>query len=326
MTRRRQLGAALCWMAAGPAARTAYAAAEFPLRPVTLVVPFAAGGPTDVTARIYAQAISSDLGQPVVIDNKPGAGGTLGGGQVARAQADGYTLLWGGTSTLAVAPSLYPKLPYDPVESFEPISRAVIGPLVLAVNTKLGVRNVAELVALAKAKRGALNFGSAGTGSIIHLTGELFKLRADVDIVHIPYKGNAPVMSDLLGGQLDMAFVALGHMLPHIAKGDVRALATTDTRRSAIAPDIPTVAEAGYPGFDSREWFGLVAPKGVPREVIERLNAAFRRAGDQAVVKAEIAKLGYSPVQETTAQFAAAITSESKKWREVISRANVKPE
>ena len=313
------------WLTAGltaPAAR----AADYPARPITLIVPFAAGGPTDVTARIYAQAISTELGQPVVIDNRPGAGGTLGGGQAARATADGYTLLWGGTSTLAVAPSLFAKLPYDPVASFQPISRAVIGPLVLAVNNKLGVRSVAELIALAKAKRGSLNFGSAGVGSIIHLTGELFKSRAGVDIVHIPYKGNAPVMADLIGGQLDMAFVALGHMLPHMAKGDIRAVAITSAQRNALAPDLPTVAEEGFPGFESREWFGLVAPKGVPQDITTRLNAAFRRAGAQSSVQREIGKLGYAAVQETPVQFAAAMAAESQKWREVITRANVEPQ
>lgn len=299
---------------------------KYPDKPITLIVPFAAGGPTDVTARIFGQAISTELGQPVVIDNKPGAGGTLGGAQAARAEANGYTLLWGGTSTLAVAPSLYTKLPYDPVKSFQPISRAVIGPLVLAVNTKLGVRNVTELVALAKEKKGALSFGSAGIGSIIHLTGELFKSLAGVEMLHVPYRGNAPVMTDLMSGQLDMAFVALGHMLPHIAKGDIRALAITSAQRNSLAPDLPTIAEEGYPGFESREWFGLVAPKGVSPEIITRLNTAFRNAAAQPSVQRDIGKLGYTSVQETATHFSAAMVTEARKWREVIVRAKVEPQ
>jgi tripartite-type tricarboxylate transporter receptor subunit TctC len=323
--RRHQLRALGAWLASGLFASTADAAAAYPTRPIILIVPFPAGGPTDVTARIYAQAISAELGQPVVIDNRPGAGGTLGGGQAARAVADGYTLLWGGTSTLAVAPSLYAKIPYHPVSSFQPISRAVIGPLVLAVSNKLDVRKLSELVALAKGKPGVLNFGSAGVGSIIHLTGELFKLRSGADIVHIPYKGNAPVMTDLLAGQLDMAFVALGHMLPHISKGDIRAIAITSAQRNVLAPDLPTIAEEGYAGFESREWFGLVAPKGVPSEITARLNAAFRHASAEPSVNREIARLGYTSIQESPTQFADAMAMESQKWRDVIVRAKVEP-
>lgn len=298
-------------------------AADYPNRPITLIVPFAAGGPTDVTARIFARAIAPELGQTVVVDNRPGAGGILGGGQVARAEADGYTLLWGGTSTLAVAPSLYASLPYDPIKSFQPVSRAVRGPLVLAVNNKLPVRTVADIVALAKAKPGTLTFGSAGAGSIIHLTGELFKARAEIDMIHVPYKGNAPVLTDLTGDHLDMAFVALGHMLPHIQDGGLRPIAISSLERNPLVPDLPTMAESGYPGFESLEWFGLLAPKGIPADVLGKLNSAFRHAGQQPEVHAALAKLGYSPVDETPEQFAEAIVAEGRKWKRVLTDAKI---
>ncbi|MDX3907792.1 MAG: tripartite tricarboxylate transporter substrate binding protein [Pigmentiphaga sp.] len=301
-------------------------ATDYPKRPITLIVPFAPGGPTDVTARIFARAITSELGQSVVVDNRPGAGGTLGGGIAARAAADGYTLLWGGTSTLAVAPSLYSSLPYEPLKSFQPVSRAVRGPLVLVVSSKLPVHTVADVVALAKSKPGSLNFGSAGVGSIIHLTGELFKSRAGIDMVHVPYKGNAQVLTDLAGDHLDMAFVALGHMLTHLNDGGLRPIAITSSARNSLVPDLPTMAESGYPGFESLEWFGLVAPKEIPADVLEKLNTAFRHASTQQAVRADVARLGFSPVEETPQQFSEAIAAESAKWRQVVKEANVSVE
>ncbi|WP_338617232.1 tripartite tricarboxylate transporter substrate binding protein [Pigmentiphaga sp. CHJ604] len=315
----------LAWTLSAAALSAAWAA-DYPSRPVTLIVPFAAGGPTDVTARIFARAISPELGQTVVVDNRPGAGGTLGGGLAARAAADGYTLLWGGTSTLAVAPSLYASLPYDPLASFQPVSRAVRGPLVLAVNSKLPVRTVADVVALAKAKPGRLSFGSAGVGSIIHLTGELFKARAGIDMIHVPYKGNAQVLTDLTGDHLDMAFIALGHMLPHMQDGGLRPIAISSLERNPLVPDLPTLAESGYPGFESLEWFGLVAPKGIPADVLAKLNSAFRHASQHPSVRAEIAKLGYMPVDETPDQFSAAVVAEGRKWKQVVMDAKVSVE
>lgn len=314
--------ALLAWALATAILPSAWAA-DYPNRPVTLIVPFAAGGPTDVTARIFARAISSELGQTVVVDNRPGAGGTLGGGLVARAAADGYTLLWGGTSTLAVAPALYAKLPYDPQTSFQPVSRAVRGPLVLTARGKLPASTLSELVALAKSKPGRLSFGSAGVGSIIHLTGELLKMRAGIDMVHVPYKGNAQVLTDLDGNHLDVAFIALGHILPHMKDGGLRTIAITSSERHPLAPNLPTMAESGYPGFESLEWFGLVAPKGIPQEVLEKLNTAFRHASRQTAVTAEVAKLGYLAVDETPDQFKAAVVEEGKKWKRVVTDANV---
>ena len=300
-------------------------AADYPVKPVTLIVPFAAGGPTDVTARLFAKEISMELGQPVIVDNRPGAGGMTGGGAAARATPDGYTLLWGGTSTLAVAPALYAKLPYDPFKSFQPVSRAVRGPLVLVVNSKLPVNTLADLVKLARENPGKFNFGSAGVGSIIHLTGELLRSQANIDITHVPYKGNAQVMTDLTGGTLQMAFIALGHMLPHMRDGAIRPLAITSTERNPLAPEIPTVAET-FPGFESMEWFGLVAPAGIPPETLSKLNLAFRHASKRPELRDSIAKLGYLAVDETPEQFTEAIRTEGAKWRQVVTQANVQVE
>lgn len=300
-------------------------ATDYPVKPVTLIVPFAAGGPTDVTARMFAKEISTELGQPVIVDNRPGAGGMTGGSTAARATPDGYTLLWGGTSTLAVAPALYAKLPYDPLKSFQPVSRAVRGPLVLVVNSKLPVNSMADLVTLAREHPGKLNFGSAGVGSIIHLTGELLRSQANIDISHVPYKGNAQVMTDLTGGTLQMAFVALGHMLPHMRDGGIRPLAISSAERNPLAPDLPTVAET-FPGFESMEWFGLVAPAGIPADALSKLNLAFRHASKRAELRDSIAKLGYLAVDETPEQFTAAIRTEGAKWRQVVGQANVQVE
>lgn len=300
-------------------------AQEFPSKLMTLIVPFAAGGPTDVTARLFAKAISDELKQQVVVDNRPGAGGLLGGGVVARATPDGYTLLWGGTSTLAVAPSLYTKMPYDPFKSFQPVSRALRGPLVLVVNSKLQVNTLSELITLAKAKPGQLNFGSAGAGSIIHLTGELLKSQAKIDIHHIPYKGNAQVLTDLAAGVLDMAFIALGHVLSHLHDPNLRAIAISSLERNPLAPNLPTLAESGLPGFESMEWFGLVAPRGIPPQALERLNMAFRSASEQPQLRESIAKLGYTPIKESPEQFYDAMRVDGQKWRTVVTSANIQP-
>lgn len=298
----------------------------YPERVVTLIVPFAAGGPTDVTARIFAREIAGKLGQSVIVDNRPGAGGLLGGGAAARAKADGYTLLWGGTSTMAVAPSLYAKIPYDPLKSFQPISRAVKGPLVLIVNGKLPAKNLQELVAFAKENPDKINYGSAGVGSIIHLTGELLRVRAGIHLVHIPFKGNGEVFTEVVAGRLQMAFVALGQMLSHMKDGGVRAIAITSLDRNPLVPNLPTIAESGYEGFESIEWFGLVAPKGIPEPVLEKLSLAFRHASKSAAVKESVARLGYLPVDESPEQFTNAIKVESAKWKDVVVRARVRVE
>lgn len=298
-------------------------AAGFPDRPLKLIVPFAAGGPTDVTARIFSKAIGEELRQQVVVENRPGAGGTVGGGMAAKADADGYTLLWGGTSTMAVAPSLFRDLPYDPLTSFQPVSRAARGPLVLAVNSSIPVKNVAELIAYAKERPGKLNFGSAGVGSIIHLTGEMFKSRAGIEMEHVPYKGNAHVMTDLTGGVLHMAFVSLGHILPHMHDGKLQPIAITSLQRNPLAPDLPTFDESGLPGFESMEWFGLVAPAGIPEEAVTKLNQAFRVSSSRTDVREGVAALGYDSVDESPDDFRQAMKTEAAKWRSIIAEAGI---
>jgi tripartite-type tricarboxylate transporter receptor subunit TctC len=211
------------------------------------------------------------------------------------------------------------------LKSFQPVSRAVRGPLVLVVNSKLPVKTLADLVELARTNPGKLNFGSAGVGSIIHLTGELLRSEAKVDITHVPYKGNSQVMTDLTGGTLQMAFVALGHMLPHMRDGGIRPLAITSSERNPLAPDLPTVAET-FPGFESMEWFGLVAPAGIPAEALSKLNLAFRHASQKPELRDSVAQLGYMSVDETPEQFTAAIRQEGAKWRQVVTQANVQVE
>lgn len=300
-----------------------HADSNFPSKPIKLIVPFAAGGPTDVTARIFAKAISEELKQAVVVENRPGAGGTLGGSMVSRATPDGYTLLWGGTSTMAVAPSLFKSLPYEPLTSFQPVSRAVQGPLVLVINSQLPVQNVQELVAYAKKNPAKINYGSAGLGSIIHLTGEMFKSRAGIDIVHVPYRGNGFVMTDLSSGVVQMAFIALGHVLPHLRDGHVRALAITSKERNSLAPDLPTLNESGFAGFESEEWFGLMAPVGIPADALSRLNQAFRKASSRPDVRNNVSALGYESVEESPQHFSQAIKAGSAKWQGVITSANI---
>ncbi len=295
----------------------------YPDRPVTLLVPFSAGGPTDVTARLFAQAMALETGKPVIIENRPGAGGTTGGGIAARARPDGYTLLWAGTSTLAVAPALYGRLPYDARQSFQPVGRVMTGPLALVVTGKLPVRTIGELVALARAKPDVINYGSAGIGSVIHLTGEMFRKRADIEITHIPYKGNAEVLTDLSAGRLQMAFMALGQVIPQLQKGGIRVLAVTSLQRVPSLPQVPTVAESGYPGFESVEWFGLLAPAGTPPDVLERLRQVYGRAANQRAVVEGIAALNYSPIKDTPEQFAQAIANDSQKWRGVSTAAGI---
>jgi tripartite-type tricarboxylate transporter receptor subunit TctC len=300
---------------------TSSRAAAYPVRPITLIVPFAPGGPTDASARLFAKAVGSAIGQTIVVDNRPGAGGTLGGGVAARAAADGYTLLWGGTSTIAVAPGLYPTLPYDPVTSFQPISRAVTGPLVLGVSKKLDCTSVAQLVDMARQRPGQLNYGSSGVGSILHLTGEMLKANAGVDIVHVPYKGASYVMTDLAAGTLQMAFLGLGHAMAHTS--EIRILATSGRHRSPQLPAIPTMIESGQRDFESMEWFGLLAPAGLPPAVLEKLSAAYSQASQTASVRDGVASLELEAVNESPEQFRLAIASEGAKWKTIIQNAHI---
>ena len=310
--------------AAAAAVAPGTSAQSYPSKPVTIVVPFPPGGPTDITARTLAALLANQLGQQFVVDNKPGAGGTLGSGLVAKAPPDGYTLLWGGSSTLAVAPSLFSGLSYDPVKSFAPVSLAASGPLVLAATPMLQANNLRELIALAKSAPGRLNFASAGTGTSTHLTGELFKSQAGIDIVHVPYKGGGPALNDVLGGQVQLIFETLTIVLPHVKAGKLKAFAVTGSTRHPLIPEIPTVAESGFPGFESTVWFGLVAPAGTPREIVQRLGAEIHRAASSRELQETFAKQGLDTVANSPEAFEEWIRGESVKWGQVVRASGAK--
>jgi tripartite-type tricarboxylate transporter receptor subunit TctC len=297
--------------------------AQFPNRAVHVVVPFPAGGPTDVLTRALGQKLSERWSQPVVVDNKPGAGGAIGSDFVAKSAPDGYTLLMATTSTHSIGPSLQ-KMPYDPVKDFAPVSQVSNATNVLVVSPKLGVSSVRELVALAKAKPGALNFASSGIGTIPHLTGELFKHLAGVDIVHVPYKGTGLSIPDLANGQVALLFDSIVTAQTHVKSGTVKALAISSPRRSPLMPELPTMIEAGVAGFESETWFGLLAPAGTPPDIVSRISADTASALADAGLRARFAAAGAETVGGTPAQLAERIKADTAKWAEVIKAANVK--
>lgn len=291
---------------------------DYPAKQVTLVVPFAAGGGTDGTARVVATALSLQLGKPVVVENRPTSGGVASTTQVANSKPDGYTLLWANTTTMGVAPYLYPNVAYDPVKSFQHISRVATGPLTLVINPAVPAKNLKELIAYAKSKPNALNFGSAGIGTVIHLTGELLKSRNNIDIVHVPYKGNAAALTDVMSGQIQMMFIGVGHVGQYVKSGKLRAIAIASAKRHPLMPDLPTFAESGMPDFEITEWFGLAAPAGIPPNVLDKLNDAFRKASASEPVRAAISGYGYDTVSETPETFRAAVEREGARWKSVI--------
>jgi tripartite-type tricarboxylate transporter receptor subunit TctC len=297
--------------------------AQYPNHAVHVVVPFPAGGPTDVLTRALGQKLSQRWSQPVVVDNKPGAGGAIGSDFVAKSAPDGYTLLMATTSTHSIGPSLQ-KMPYDPVKDFAPVSQVSNATNVLVVSPKLGVSSVRELVALAKAKPGALNFASSGVGTIPHLTGEMFKHMAGVDIVHVPYKGTGLSIPDLANGQVSLLFDSIVTAQTHVKSGNVKALAISSPRRSPLMPELPTMIEAGIAGFESETWFGLLAPAGTPPDIVSRISADTAAALAEADLRARFAAAGAETVGGTPAQLAARIKADAAKWAEVIRAANVK--
>ncbi|MDR6855669.1 tripartite tricarboxylate transporter substrate binding protein [Variovorax guangxiensis] len=311
-TRRRILLAAA--LAAAPLA----AWAAFPERPLRLVVPFPAGGAADLMARGLAQHLGEQLGQQVVVDNRGGAGGTVACEIVARAPADGYTLLFGTMGTQAINPALYSKLRYDPLKDFAPIALTHITPRVLVVGPSVKARNVGELIALARAKAGQLTYGSAGNGSSSHLSGALFESLAGVDLVHVPYKGSAPLLTDLLAGRVDATFDSFTVYEEHIKSGRVRALAVTSRTRMAALPQVPTLAEAGLPGYEVSNWLGVLAPAGTPKEIVTALHAAVIRAVADAGMKRQLTALGIEPAASTPDEFSALIRSEIPKWARLV--------
>ncbi|HEX4555431.1 MAG TPA: tripartite tricarboxylate transporter substrate binding protein [Xanthobacteraceae bacterium] len=300
------------------------ARAAYPERPIRLIVPFAAGGAVDSVARVLGKALSANLGGSIVIDNRGGAGGVIGMEAVAHASADGYTLLL-SHSGLAAMPGLYRDLPFDPARDFAGVVTAASGAYVLAVNSAEPFTSVADLIAFAKANPGRLTYGSAGAGSIIHLAGEFFKRTAGVELVHVPYKGAAPAITDLVGGQIRMMFAPAVNALPLAAAGKLRALAVTSAKRSRLAPDLPTVAESGLPGFEVTGWYGLAAPAATAAAAVTRLNAETNRAlaADEPVE--QLRQQGLEPVGDTPEQASAWIRTEVAQWTRVIRDAGIKP-
>ncbi|HET9733791.1 MAG TPA: tripartite tricarboxylate transporter substrate binding protein [Burkholderiales bacterium] len=297
--------------------------AQYPNRPVKLVVPFPPAGATDIVGRIVAQKLGEQMGQSVVVENKPGAGGSIGSDLVAKSAPDGYTLLMATSSTHSIGPVLQ-KLPYDPLKDFAPITHVANVPNVLVVSPVLPVTSVKELIAYAKARPGQLNFASSGVGTIVHLNGELFKMLAGVDLVHVPYKGTALSIPDVANGSVAMLFDSLASVQPHIKSGRVRPIAVNAQKRSALLPEIPTLAEAGMPAFDRYTWFGMFAPAGTPRDIVTRVNAEVATALKAPDLLERFAAAGAEAVGSTPEQFVERIKSDAAKWAEVIKAANVK--
>lgn len=295
-------------------------AQAFPTKAITIVVPFSAGGTTDILARVLGQFISKDLGQPVIIDNRAGAGGNIGTQLVARAAPDGYTILMGTVGTHAINQSLYPKLAFDPIKDFAPLTRVALVPNLLVANPAQPFKTVKELMAYAKANPGKVTFGSSGSGTSIHLSGELFKQMAGVDLQHVAYKGSAPAVNDLLGNHIAIMFDNMPSAISHVKAGKLRPLAVTTAQRSPALPDVPTVAEAGVPGYEATSWFGLLAPAKTPAPVVAKLNAAILKALADPDVKNKLLEQGAEPAGETPAQFAAFIASETVKWGKIVKQ------
>jgi tripartite-type tricarboxylate transporter receptor subunit TctC len=294
------------------------ARADYPERPVTIVVGFPPGGPSDVLARVIAGKLSELLGRPFVVDNRPGAGGNVAGEVVAHAEPDGYTLLMGNNSILATNASLYSKIGFDPVKDFSPISLIGSQANILVVNPNVPAQTMGELIALAKANPGKLNFASSGFGAAAHLAGELFKTMAQIDIVHVPYKGAGPALEDVISGQDQMMFATAASVVGMIKSGQVRALAVTTLKRTAILPDLPTMDELGLKGFEATTWHGLVAPDGTPKDIVATLHRAVVAALNDAEVRHSLTELGVDIVGDSPEEFSAYIQAEIPKWAAVI--------
>ena len=315
-----------CWAIAALLAvfaQNAFAQA-YPTHSIRLVVPFPAGGTTDILARAAAQKLSESLGQAVVVDNRPGAAGNIGADLVAKSAPDGYTLLMGTVGTHAINPSLYAKMPYDHVKDFVPVVLVAGVPNVLAVYPAFPVNSVAELIALAKSKPGTINFASSGSGTSIHMSGELFKALAGVDMTHIPYKGSSPALTDLMGGQVQIMFDNLPSSLPLIKAGKLRAIAVTSLTRAPALPDVPTISESGLPGFEASSWFGVLAPAGTPAPIVAKLNADVNKWLQSPEAREQLLAQGANAAGGTPEQFAAHIRAETEKWAKVVKASGAK--
>lgn len=292
-------------------------AQSYPDKPIHFVVPFAAGGTTSILARALADRLGPVIGQPVVVDNRPGAGGNIGAQLVAEAAPDGYTMLMGPIG-LAINPALYPKLSYDPLKDLAPVTLYGGVPNLLVVNPQVPAQTVAELIDYARAHPGKLTFASNGQGTSSHLAAEMLKSAAKLDIVHVPYKGGAPAMQDLIGGQVNMLFDQMPAVMPQVTSGRVRALGISSATRSPAAPSIPTVAESGIPGFDMTVWFGVLVPAGTPAAIVEKLNTSIRKVLDEPEFRAWLAERGVETMHGTPQTFADFLKSETKRWAEVV--------
>lgn len=301
-------------------------AQQYPTRPVRLVVPFTPGGSTDILARLVAQKLTEAFGKQVIVDNRGGAGGTIGVDIVAKSPADGYTLVMGHIGTFGVNPTLYPKLPYDAVRDFQPITLVAMVPNLLSVNPKLPAKSVKELIALAQSKPGGLNYGSGGNGSAAHLATEYFKLLAKVNIVHVPYKGTGPAVIDLIAGNISMMITGVPPQLGQIKAGRLRPLAVATSKRLALFPELPTIAEAGVAGYEATQWYGVLAPAGTPRDIVAKLNAAISAAIKGQEVRDRLATEAAEPVGNSPEEFHAYIKQEIARWAPVIKASGARPD
>jgi tripartite-type tricarboxylate transporter receptor subunit TctC len=323
LSRRQAATLALAVLAAA-AAPLALGQAAYPTKTIKIVVPFPPGGSTDLLARRIGEKLAASMGQPVIVENKPGAGGTTGADGVAKSPADGYTLLMGVTGSNAIAASLYPKLPYDPLKDFAPVTQVVSAPLVLSVNASSPIRNVRDYIAAAKA--GQMTYGSPGNGTSMHLTGEMFDMVTGVKLTHVPYKGSAPAMNDLLGGTLQSMFGDVLVLLPQIKAGKVTPLAVTSTKRHPLLPDVPTLAESGAAGlnsFEATSWQGLFAPAATPRDIVVKLNREVVKALESPDIKEFFGSQGFIVAGSTPEQFKSLIEVEVPKWARVVKAGKV---
>lgn len=307
------------------ASTAAIAQQDYPTKPLRLVVPFTPGGSTDILARVIGQKLTEAWGKQVIIDNRPGAGGNIGVDLVAKSPADGYTLVMGHIGTFGVNPTLYPKLPYDPIKDFQPITLVALVPNMLSVTPSLPVKSVKELVALAKAKPGTINFGSGGNGSAAHLAGEYFKLLTKTEITHVPYRGTSPAVTDLIAGQIQMIITGVPPTLAFAKSGKLRALAVATAKRLPLLPELPTIAEAGVPGYEATQWYGVLVPAGTPKPVVAKLNAEMAKAIHGKDVREKLAADAAEPVGNSPEEFGAFIKKEIARWAPVVRASGAHP-
>ena len=315
---------AILFVAIASLTQAALAQTPYPSKPIRLIVPFTPGGSTDILARSIGQELTKAWGQSVIVDNVPGAGGSIGADKAAKAPADGYTLLMGHIGTLAVNPSLYPKLPYNPLKDFAPVAWVARVPNILVVNPAVPVKSVQDLVAYAKSKPGQMSYGSGGNGSAANLATEYFKMQTGTAIVHIPYRGTAPAVTDLIGGQIQLVFTGAPAVLGHIKSGQLHALAVSSPKRLEAMPDLPTVAESGYKNFEADQWYGVVAPAGTPKDIVQKLNVQINLALNSPELKKRLSAEGAIATPESPEAFGQLIANEIARWQPVISSGRVK--